>query len=146
MFETFIALSIIASLIYYETTDISPGGLITPGYLALFIDQPQRLLATLVIASIVYALILLLKKILPLYGRRQYALAISAAVLIKLLLSDLIISGPQFSVVINSVGVIVPGLIANDMAKQSAGRTLLSVIIVTVFLFAVLVLLKGAAV
>lgn len=143
MFETFIAIGIIISLIYQEKTDISPGGLITPGYLALFMDQPLRLLSTLILSVLTYLILLITRKFIPLHGRRQFALALTIAILLKLLFKDIIIGLPQASVTISSIGVIIPGLIANDMEKQGVLKTIPSIIIVSAFLFAVLILLKG---
>ena len=47
-------LGIIISIIYYEITDISPGGIIVPGLLVMYITQPERILYTLVVALITY--------------------------------------------------------------------------------------------
>ena len=105
MFETFIAVGIIISLIYTELTDLSPGGMITPGYIALFIDQPMRIIATLIVAFITYAVIQIVKKYLPIYGRRQFAFAVIIAILLKLTLGKFIYHGSDMSVTINSIGV-----------------------------------------
>ncbi len=42
-----IILGIIISIIFYELTEISPGGVIVPGYIALFITQPGRIIMTI---------------------------------------------------------------------------------------------------
>lgn len=143
MFETFIALGIIVSLIYHEATDLSPGGLITPGYLALFITQPSRLLSTFLVAILTALIIKELKNYLPVYGRRQFAVAVSLAILLKMFFGSGILFGDSLSVTINSIGVIVPGLIANDMVKQSVWKTTLSITFVTLFLTAILFLIRG---
>ena len=123
-------------------TDLSPGGMITPGYLALFMTQYGRLGATFLISLLCYISLLLFKRFFPLYGRRQYALAICLAVLFKLLLADLPVAAGEFSLVVNSIGFIVPGLMANDMEKQGIGKTALSIVSVAIFLFAILLILK----
>lgn len=142
MFETFVAVGIIISLIYYELTHLSPGGLITPGYLALFIDQPIRILATLIVALLTYLLVNLLKKYLPIYGRRQFAVAVTLAIFIRLFVNKVFIF-EDISIAFNSIGVIIPGLIANDMIKQSVVKTLYSTAIVTVIMFLALILMNG---
>ena len=142
MFEVFIALGIILSLIYNEITDMSPGGLISPGYFALFMTQPSRLLSTLIMALLIGLVLRGLVKYLPIYGKRQFACAVTLAILFKLLLGDFIMSSVELSVSINSIGVIIPGLIANDIMKQGAFKTVFSLIIVSTALFALLVLLK----
>jgi len=142
MFETFVAVGIIISLIYYELTHLSPGGLITPGYLALFIDQPIRILATLIVALLTYLLVNLLKKYLPIYGRRQFAVAVTLSIFIRLFVNQVFIF-EDISIAFNSIGVIIPGLIANDMIKQSVVKTLYSTTIVTVIMFLALILMNG---
>lgn len=142
MFETFVAIGIIMSLIYYEFTHLSPGGLITPGYLALFIDQPLRILATLTIALVTFLLVKVLKKYLPIYGRRQFALAIVIAIFIRLFCNEVLVL-EELSIAFNSIGVIIPGLIASDMLKQTIAKTLYSTAFVTAIMFAVLILLNG---
>lgn len=143
MFETFIALGIILSLIYYEVTHLSPGGLITPGYFALFLDQPMRILSTFLVAAAVYALLSVLRRWLPLHGRRQFALAVALAVIIKLLLADFVIPLRDSSVALSSIGIIIPGLISHDMVKQSFWKTTASLLLMTALLFLVLLLFKG---
>lgn len=142
MFETFIAIGIIVSLVYYELTQLSPGGLITPGYLVLFFDQPQRLLATFVVAMVTMLVVRFLKKYLPIYGRRQFAVAVTVAIMIKLLMGHSNIGG-EFGITWNAIGVIVPGLIANDMIKQSVVKTLYSAAIVSCFMFCIMLLMNG---
>jgi len=48
-YETFFIGLIVAAL-YVEIMDIYPGGIIVPAYMALFFDQPLRVLATVLIA------------------------------------------------------------------------------------------------
>ena len=36
-----LVLGILISIIFYEITHISPGGIIVPGLLAMYINQPQ---------------------------------------------------------------------------------------------------------
>lgn len=143
MFEIFIALGIIISLIYNEVTDMSPGGLISPGYFALFMTQPSRLLSTLIMALITFGALKVLAKYLPIYGKRQFACAVTLAILFKLLLGNFVLTSGDVSVTIHSIGVIIPGLVANDMVKQGGLKTLVSLMFLSMALFALLVLLKA---
>ncbi|NLM44398.1 MAG: poly-gamma-glutamate biosynthesis protein PgsC, partial [Clostridiales bacterium] len=43
MLDNIIVLGVIASIIFYEWTEISPGGVIVPGYIALFFNNPMRI-------------------------------------------------------------------------------------------------------
>jgi poly-gamma-glutamate biosynthesis protein PgsC/CapC len=143
MFENFLAIGIIFSLIYFELTQISPGGLITPGYLALFIDQPIRILVTFLVAIFTYVIVKVLKKYLPIYGRREFAVSVTIAIFLKLFVAELDLGG-DFSTLINSIGVIIPGLIANDMLKQTMVKTVYSTGVVTMIMFGVLLIMNGS--
>jgi len=37
-------IGLIVGLLFYELFEISPGGVISPGYFALFVNQPVRLI------------------------------------------------------------------------------------------------------
>ena len=43
-------LGVIVSIVFYELTDITPGGLIVPGIMVAHIGQPLRMVYTLLIA------------------------------------------------------------------------------------------------
>lgn len=141
MYENFMIISVISSLIYYEITETSPGGVITPGYFALFYNQPERIVLTIVIALCTTWILKLLKQKITLYGRRQFAFVLIIGIIIKVLISNL--SG-VFSVSFatsDPIGLIIPGLISNDMSKQSITSTLISLSIVSIFLISVLMLI-----
>ena len=55
-------LGIIVSIIFYELTDISPGGIIVPGLMVVYITQPMRIIYTLVVAVVAQLLVSLLSK------------------------------------------------------------------------------------
>ncbi len=142
MLETFMAIGIVVSLIYYETVHLSPGGMITPAYLALYLDRPPRVLATLAVALTTVVIVLGIRRLLPVYGRRQFALTVSVAVVLKLMLSNSGYTG-DLSVLAQSVGVIVPGLIANDVLKQTFWKTAYSIAVVTGIMYGILLIMNG---
>jgi len=49
IFET-LFIGLILAFFYVELMDIYPGGIIVPAYIALYLDQPLRVLATIFIA------------------------------------------------------------------------------------------------
>ena len=69
-------LGIIVSIIFYEITDCSPGGIIVPGILVAYFNQPSRILYTILISIITYLIVKLLSKHILIYGKRRFALAI----------------------------------------------------------------------
>jgi poly-gamma-glutamate biosynthesis protein PgsC/CapC len=137
MLEVFIGVGIFFSLIYYEITEISPGGLISPIYIALFIDQPMRILGTVVSAVIISFLLKVLRNYLPLYGKRNFAVAVMLGILFKLLLGDGIL------VSYLAIGSVVSGLIGYECDKQGVLPTIVSLLISGIVLKLVLVLFQG---
>ena len=45
-----IGIGVMVSFAFYEMVGFSPGGIVVPGYVALFLDQPIRILVTLLVA------------------------------------------------------------------------------------------------
>lgn len=124
-------LGLIIGFLFYELTGISPGGVIAPAYLALFIYDPGKIAITLVLSMVVYALIKYLSSVTILYGRRKFLIAILLSFAIKLLVENLIQPMDIMKLDLQSIGYIIPGLIANEMSRQKVIPTLLATGIVT---------------
>jgi len=123
---------LIAGFIYYEFVGISPGGVIPPAYFALFLHQPGRIAVTLALALVVCGAIHLLQKHTFLYGRRRLLAALLLGFIAKWLVETLLAPNVSVPFEIHAVGYLIPGLIANDMVRQRALPTLLSLGIVTI--------------
>jgi len=126
-------IGLIAGFLFYEFTGISPGGVIAPAYIALFVLQPGKIAVTLLMALLVYLVIRLLASRLILYGRRKLLLALVLGFLLKLGLDLLIRPIDLVPFDIQSIGYIIPGLIGNEMTRQGMLPTLLSLGIVSLF-------------
>ena len=70
MAEVTIGLGIILSLVLSETLGVTAGGIIVPGYIALYLHQPIQVVVTLLVAIIVWAIIQILGKKMFVYGKR----------------------------------------------------------------------------
>lgn len=134
-------IGLIAGFIYYEFVGISPGGVIAPAYLALFILQPGKILVTLVLAIIIYYIIKLLSARLILFGRRKLLLALVLGFLLKLVIDFVIQPMPVIRFDLQSIGYIIPGLIAHEMSRQRVVPTLISVGIVALVTYQMSLLL-----
>ncbi|UCD58904.1 MAG: poly-gamma-glutamate biosynthesis protein PgsC/CapC, partial [Candidatus Hydrogenedentota bacterium] len=71
-----VGIGIIASLIFTEVVGLYAGGLIGPGYLALFLNQPSRIAMTIATAFIAYVFVSFLSQFTFIYGRRRFAAAV----------------------------------------------------------------------
>ena len=67
-----IGIGIVASFAFYEMVGLSPGGIVVPGYIALFLNQPPRILITLAVALLTYFLVKMLSNYIIIYGRRRF--------------------------------------------------------------------------
>jgi len=126
-------IGLVSSLVYTERTGLSPGGIIVPAYLAIYLDQPARVGSTL--AAALFALISykILARYFLLFGRRRFVLMLLLGgiwVQAGMLLFPQVLSVPLEARVI---GWVVPGLLANNLERQKPLPTLASCLTVTVF-------------
>ena len=137
-------LGIIVSIIFYELTDISPGGIIVPGLMVVYITQPMRIIYTLVVAVVAQLLVSLLSKKIIIFGKRRFVLHIIVSFLLHLVINLIFgLFAKDFTVVaLSLVGYTVSGIIANNIHKQGAIRTVASTVIVTGFLELLILLLS----
>lgn len=135
-------IGLVTGFIFYELTGISPGGVIAPAYMALFIYEPDRIVMTLIIALAVYLIIRMLSGYLVLYGRRKFLLAVVMSFFIKLLIDTVIQPIDFLKLDLQSIGYIIPGLIANEMGRQKVMSTLSGLGIVTLVIFQISMLIQ----
>ncbi len=135
-----VILGVLVSIIFYEVTNISPGGIIVPGLMALYIRQPERMIYTVIVSIICYFIVKLLSKYLIIYGKRRFVLMIVVSLILNAVL-QLILKGLSLNLLnISIIGYTISGLIANDIYKQGIKRTVPALVIVVciVELFAIL--------
>lgn len=135
-----IFLGIIISIIYYELTDISPGGIIVPGVMVFYINQPERMLYTVLIAVVTYYIIKLLSHYLIIFGKRKYSLTLLVAIILNLVFIKIIGLLP-FLMDVSLIGYIIPGIISNDFSKQGITKTVFSLGIVVIILKLIMLML-----
>lgn len=139
-----IILGIILSAIYYELTDISPGGLIVPGYIAIYIMQPTRIFLTLILSLVTLVLVDFLSNYIILYGRRKFTMMVMVSFLIRLAIGA---SGNYIPLpavfTTSAIGYIIPGIIAQDMGRQGAVKTISSMLLVASMISLVDILISG---
>ena len=127
-----IGIGIAIGFLFYELVGLSPGGIVVPGYIALFIDQPLRIIVTVGIALLTYYIVFFLSNYLILYGKRRFLSMILISFLVKWIVESFIFQFPTTNIEIQSVGYIIPGLLANEMKRQGILPTLLAMGIVAI--------------
>lgn len=144
MVEVTIGLGIVLSLLLSETLGVTAGGIIVPGYIALYIHQPFQVIITLLVAVIVWAIIQILGKRVFLYGKRRIVLALILGFFFGFLSRNFIFFS-QDMVSLAVIGNIIPGLIANWMDRQGVIRTISVVILTAVMVKLAIILIFGGA-
>ena len=127
-----IAIGLIFGFLFYEWMGFSAGGFVVPGYIALYWDRPLMVLTTLIIGLLAYGLIKVLSQVTILYGRRRFILVILAGFLLQWLFRIWVVKTHLIGIEIDTIGYIIPGLIANEMERQRILPTIVSLLIVSV--------------
>jgi len=140
MVELALGLGIALNLFFTEVLGLTSGGLVVPGYLALHLSQPARLLATVVVGGLTFAAVRYgFMRLVVLYGRRRFGITILTGFVLHGFYT-LALSASPAPADLRVVGYIVPGLIANTALSQgfwaTIGTTLTLALIVRLLLAA----------
>ncbi len=132
MTELVMGLGIVLGLAFHEVVGLSPGGVVAPAYLAVFLDQPARVAGTLVVSLATYLVMRGLSVRLMLYGRRKTGFTLAAGFVLRWLWDTVAATAATGAATAGfaAIGFIVPGLIANDMDRQGVVRTWAGLLIV----------------
>lgn len=140
-----VLLGVIVSIIFYEITQISPGGIVVPGLIVLYINEPLRIVYSIVIAIITYFVVKLISKKLIIFGKRKFAVMIILSVFISFILSLIFnFTGLSF-LSISLIGYTITGLVASDMGRQGILKTLCGLVICSAFLEVIVLLSRLVA-
>ena len=126
----YIGIGMVLSLFLTETLGVTAGGIIVPGYIALNLESPDRLIITFGISILTFLIIKLLSKFIMVYGKRRLVLALLIGFLLGYLSrSENMITAGLGTTDFIVIGNIIPGLIANWMDRQGVLRTISTVLI-----------------
>ena len=124
-------LALLVSLIFTEFTNLLPGGIIVPFYFALYLDDPVKIIATVVSSVIAMLAVNLLSRHMILYGRRKFALYLIIGILEKIIFTYFYFGNSyMFYNLSMTIGYLVSGILGREMEKQGVFKTLGSLTIV----------------
>ena len=126
-----IAIGLVYGFFFFELTGLVAGGLVAPGYFALSFDQPPVVALCLGTAMLTMLLVRLLSSFTILFGRRRFMVCILLAFALQWTAGALLIGSEAAGGRLDVVGYIIPGLVANEMDRQGAGRTLLALLLLS---------------
>ncbi len=146
MVELAIGIGITLNLLLTEVIGLGSAGLVVPGYLALYFNQPGRLLATWLVAGATAAIVRLgIGRLIVLYGRRRFGVTVLTGFLMNALVAATLRVLPPEPLDLRAIGFIVPGLIANQILSQGFWTTLGLTFLVAAVTRLLLVLIAGWA-
>lgn len=120
-----LAIGLLFALACYLTTNLSPGGMITPGWLALTVAEDARKIGIVLgVTALTYLGTRILQRFVILYGKRLFAAVILLSVLLSVGLFLLVQRDYPLLFTHQTLGFIIPGLVAYQLVRQPARVTL----------------------
>ncbi len=143
-----VGLGLVLSLIFSETLGLAAGGMVVPGYMALMIHHPFRIAGTILVSLATFLTVKFLSNYIFIYGRRRTVVIILLGFAYGWLSRELFVIQPGASWVIEmqTIGLIIPGLIANWMERQGVVETISIMLIAAVMIRMLLMIMSGGQV
>jgi poly-gamma-glutamate biosynthesis protein PgsC/CapC len=141
-----VGLGMVASYFLTETVGLAAGGIVVPGYFALTLTDPVRVIATILVALAVYALLKVLDKVIVLYGRRLMLVSVLVGYLLGYLtriVPPLALNGG--TVDISVIGYAMPGLFAYWLHRQGVVETISMMLVAAVLTRLAVTVVSGGA-
>ncbi len=141
-----VGIGLALSLLFAEWLGIAAGGLVVPGYIALFWDKPLQIVGTLVGAFVCLGLLRIISLKAFVYGRRRLVLTILLGFIVGLCMRFALNRFPlgvEWN--FDPIGFVIPGLLAYWMEKQGVIETISGMVIASVIVRMCLILINGGA-
>ena len=142
-----VGIGMFLSLVLTETIGLAAGGIVVPGYIALVLHHPVQVIATVLAGLVTYLIIKLLSSYLIIYGRRLLIISILVGYLIAYLTRvspTLNLNALSFN--IQTIGYVIPGLIAYWIARQGIIPTLTAMIVVSSLVRLIIIIVHNGVV
>ena len=147
MIETAICIGIVLSLISIEFIGLAAGGIIVPGYIALQLGSPERLIGLILVVIGTVFLLKCIGKFTFLFGRRQMVVSLLIGTILSIIAHSYLHLGTTDQSDISPIGWVLPGLIAHWSAKQGLIRTLSMLTIMSVIIrFTIILITQGSSI
>ena len=143
-----IGLGLVISLLFSELFGLAAGGLVVPGYFAIFLHQPVLIATTIAAALVTHSVVRLLGSFFILYGKRRTVLVILVAYILRMtvditLAEQLLSLMPDQDGATVVIGYIIPGLIALWFDRQGILETLTTLAAASAVVRIILILIYG---
>lgn len=123
-----LGIGLIFSLMCYLLTNLSPGGMISPGWIGvILVVTPVQGLVLVGATGATFLLTKLLQRIVILYGKRLFAAIVLTSVVLQLTAYVLVQRDMPMLFTHETLGFVVPGLITYQLVRQPPVATLVAV-------------------
>jgi len=134
-----LSIGLVMSLVCYLVTNLSPGGMISPAWLALLlVDDAKKVVLIAAVVLATYLLMQPLQKVVILYGKRLFATVVLLAVFLQMTVHIVVADFYPNLFETTTLGFIVPGLVAYQLIRQPVRATLLALGAVTLVTYVVM--------
>jgi len=114
-----IGIGLVVSLFFSEMLGLTAGGMVVPGYIALYLDRPLVIIFTLAVSYLTYFIVHSLSAVTIIYGRRRTVLMILVGFALGALIRSFgSLELPMATIDLTIIGYIIPGLIAIWIDRQ----------------------------
>jgi poly-gamma-glutamate biosynthesis protein PgsC/CapC len=144
-----IGIGLAVNLIFSEAFGLAAGGMVVPGYIALYLHRPLDVVLTLAAGLMTFVVVRGLSNFLIIYGRRRTVLMVLVGFLLGALFQAVMSMGflpalapREFTV----IGYIIPGLIGIWLDRQGIVETLTTLLTAAVVVRLLLILFIGSEV
>ncbi|MBN1341922.1 MAG: poly-gamma-glutamate biosynthesis protein PgsC [Phycisphaerae bacterium] len=140
-----IGVGLVVSLLLSEVFGLAAGGMVVPGYIALYLTKPGDVVLTLAAGFLTFALVHAFSTVMIIYGRRRTVLMILVGYLINGAFTSFVgpyasaLGGGDYSV----IGYIIPGLIGIWLDRQGVLETFSALLTAAVVVRLILIVVLG---
>lgn len=141
-----IGLGMVASFFLTETVGLAAGGIVVPGYFALTLTEPIRVIMTVLVGLATFLVIKILSQFMLVYGRRLLMLGVLVGYVlgyVTKVVPPLSLSHLRFDVSV--IGYVIPGLMAYWMSRQGVVETITTMLVAAVLTRLVITTISGGA-
>jgi poly-gamma-glutamate biosynthesis protein PgsC/CapC len=139
-----IGIGLVVSLFSSEMLGLTAGGMVVPGYIALYLDRPLVIVFTLAVSYLTYFIVHSLSAVTIIYGRRRTVLMILVGFALGALIRSFgSLELPMATIDLTIIGYIIPGLIAIWIDRQGLVESFSALITASVIVRMCLLLITG---
>ncbi len=139
-----IGIGLVVSLLFSETMGLAAGGMVVPGYIALNLTDPLKVLMTLALGIACWLVIRLMDPFIILFGRRRTVAIILVGFLLGALFRKFFVfSIGDETIQLAAIGYIIPGLVGMWIDRQGVIETSSTLIMSGVLVKLALIIIYG---